>query len=254
MGDFGLISVIMPAYNAERTIIDAVSSVCAQTYEDLELLVIDDGSTDNTKTLVSQLSCDDERVRLISNRVNRGVSAARYRGVQSARGEWIAFLDSDDIWSPQKLAMQVALQEKTGAEILFTASAFINEEGRPLEYILRIPEIMSYQKLLKQNVMSNSSILVRKKLYLEHCVLEDAIHEDYACWLKILRGGRIAYGVDKPLLTYRVSANSKSGNKRRAAIMNWNTYRATGLGVLRSSYYMVWYVINGLLKYRHLQR
>ena len=249
--DIGLISIIMAAYNSEKTISRSIESVLSQTYTDFELIVINDCSSDKTADIVN--SFDDDRIRLINNEKNMGVSKTRHNGVEASRGEWIAILDSDDIWKPDKLMKQVELQKKTGAELLYTGSAFIREDGTPVDWILHVPETLNYRKLLKQNLLSNSSSLVKKTLFLENEVKNDEAHEDFACWLKILRSGKTAYGIDEPLLIYRLSKSSKSGKKSKAAKMNWNTYRAVGLNVFSAMYYMVWYTVKGILKYRHLK-
>ena len=113
--DFGLISIIMAAYNAEKTIEQAINSVLSQTYPDFELLVVNDCSTDKTAMLAEAIVKKDDRVRLISNEKNSGVSYTRKHGLEEASGEWIAILDSDDAWKPEKLEKQIALQEKTNA-------------------------------------------------------------------------------------------------------------------------------------------
>ncbi len=118
--DFGLISIIMAAYNAEKTIEQAINSVLNQTYPNFELLVVNDCSTDKTAALVEAVAKKDNRVRLISNKKNSGVSYTRKHGLEETRGEWIAILDSDDAWKPEKLEKQIALQEKTNADLLFT--------------------------------------------------------------------------------------------------------------------------------------
>lgn len=250
---FGLISVVMAAYNAEKTIQQAVLSVLGQTYQNLELLVVDDGSSDNTKDLVKGLAAKDSRIKLICSPSNHGVSHARKCAMKKAEGSWIAILDSDDVWVPDKLEKQIALQKMRDAELLFTGSAFMDENGKRLEWELHVPEEISYRKLLKQNLVSNSSVLVRKSLYEKFFVENDSLHEDFAVWLAITKIGVRAYGINEPLLIYRLAKSSKSGNKLRAAKMNWNTYRYIGLNMLETCYYMFWYVINALQKYKHLR-
>lgn len=250
---FGLISIIMAAYNAEKTIVQAVESVLTQTYPHFELLVVNDCSTDRTVDLVKEIATQDKRVRLISNQKNSGVSYTRKHGLDEARGSWIAILDSDDVWAPEKLEKQIALQEKTNADLLFTGSAFMDADGKPINWYLHAPSEVSYRQLLKQNVLSNSSALVRKELYAKHYAVGDGMHEDFAIWLGILKEGRKAYGVDEPLLIYRIAKSSKSGNKVKAAKMNWNTYRYVGLNLVSALYYECWYMVKGLLKYKNLK-
>ena len=153
--DFELISIIMAAYNAEKTIEQAIESVLNQTYSNFELLVVNDCSEDQTVSLVRRIAEKDRRVRLISNKKNSGVSFTRKHGLKEATGKWIAILDSDDAWAPEKLEKQIALQKKTNADLLFTGSAFMDSDGKPIDWYLHAPAEISYRKLLKQNVLSN---------------------------------------------------------------------------------------------------
>lgn len=247
----GLISIIMAAYNAEKTISTAINSILAQTYTDWELLVINDCSRDRTAEVVASFT--DPRIRLIQNEKNSGVSVSRKKGKEAAIGEWIAVLDSDDAWTPDKLEKQIKLAKDTGAELIFTGSAFMDDDGNPIDWQLHVPTTLPYRELLKQNLVSNSSVLVKADLYRKHYAIGDGMHEDFAIWLGITREGKDAYGIDEPLLIYRVAKSSKSSNKMKAAKMNWNTYRYVGLNPVAASYYMCWYIVKGLLKYRHLK-
>lgn len=251
--NFGLISIIMAAYNAERTIEQAIDSVLRQTYPDFELLVVNDCSTDRTAELVRGITARDSRVRLISNVKNSGVSYTRKHGLEESNGSWIAILDSDDVWTPEKLEKQIALQKKSNADLLFTGSAFMDSDGQPMDWYLHAPEEVTYRQLLKQNVLSNSSALVRKELYAKHYAVGDGMHEDFAIWLSILKEGKKAYGVDEPLLIYRIAKSSKSGNKVKAAKMNWNTYRYVGLNPIEATYYEGWYMVKNVIKYTNLK-
>lgn len=246
----GLVSIIMAAYNAEKTISIAINSILNQTYTDWELFVINDCSTDATARLVRTYS--DSRILLLENDKNSGVSVSRKKGMEAASGEWIAVLDSDDAWTPDKLERQIKLAKETGAELIFTGSAFMDNDGKMIDWKLHVPKKLPYRELLKQNLVSNSSALVKATLYRQFYVSDDEMHEDFAIWLGITKTGRMAYGIDEPLLIYRLASPSKSSNKLKSARMNWNTYRYIGLNPVAASYYMCWYIVKGLLKYRHL--
>ncbi|HOT22718.1 MAG TPA: glycosyltransferase family 2 protein [Sedimentibacter sp.] len=142
-----LISIIMPAYNCEKYVEEAINSVLAQSYRNWELIVIDDGSVDNTRNIITEYLQNDFRISLLSNEKNIGVSAARNRGIDFAKGKWIAFLDSDDMWTPYKLEKQIEAVEENNAEFIFTGSAYINEEGKPYKGIFEVPEKVSYKRL-----------------------------------------------------------------------------------------------------------
>lgn len=252
-----LISVILPAYNAEKTIVEAVNSVLSQSYEHFELIIIDDASTDGTRTLIEDLAAKDARIRFLANETNIGVLKTRLKGVHASFGKWIAFLDSDDVWEKDKLEKQVELQQKTACYLVFSGSGYIDKSGNRLPWVLHVPSDVSYGRLLKQNIISNSSVLVLKDMFLQYSpVTEDHhdMHEDYACWLLLLRNGYKACGIDEPLVSYRVSGDSMTANKFHAAVLNWRTYRHVGLNFFRSAYYMVFYAVNGVIKYSRIGR
>lgn len=244
----------MPTYNSEKTITAAVDSVLAQSHADWELIILDDCSTDGTLSIAQMFARRDGRIRVLANNQNCGAAAARHRGACAARNDWLAFLDSDDIWLPRKLEKQLRLQRQCGAELIYTGSAFMDASGHMLDWTLHVPEQVHYRKLLQQNIISNSSVLIRRECYLRHAVMDSSLHEDFACWLGALRAGASARGIDEALMVYRLSCTSKSGNKLHAARMNWHTYRALGLGFAEAACCMACYAANGLRKYRHLWR
>ena len=247
-----LVSIVMPAYNCEKYVVEAINSVLAQTYRNWELLVLDDGSKDKTLQIIEEFSQKDSRIKALPNGKNMGVSATRNRGIELASGEWIAFLDSDDMWKPEKLEKQFEIVEKEAAEFLFTGSSYINEEGEPYKGIFEVPEKITYKKLRNQNVISCSSVLVKKK-YFEHIKMEkDEMHEDYAVWLRILKTGVTAFGVNEPLLIYRISRNSKSGNKMKTVKMTYKVFRFVGINPIGSAYFMLRHVIASVGKYKRI--
>lgn len=250
-----MVSIIMPAYNCEKYVRSAVESVKAQTYTDWTLFIIDDCSTDRTRILAEELAKTDERIVVKHNKKNIGVAKTRNLGVREADSEWIAFLDSDDLWRPDKLEKQIKLSEKIStANLIFTGSGFIKENGEKINYILHVLGKINRKELLKQNLISCSSVLINRDMMLKYPMPgKEMIHEDFASWLRILDEEEYAYGIDELLLIYRRSESSKSGNKAKAAKMNWNTYRNVGISPVKAAYYMCWYVIKGLMKYRHLK-
>ena len=251
-----LVSVILPAYNCEKTLRDTLDSVLDQTYRDFEIVLINDAATDGTSAICDSYAKKDARIRYFVNSKNLGTLETRVRAINLAKGEWIAFIDSDDIWSPDKLEKQFALQKATGCDLIYTASSFINENGEPFKWIMHVPEEVTYKKLLRQNVISNSSVLMRKRDYLKYSPFterERDMHEDFACWLCMLRAGLTARGINEPLITYRLHKNSSSSNKVNAAKLNMNTYRYIGLGLLERYFYQGCYAVNGVLKYMHFR-
>ena len=251
-----LISVVLPAFNCEKTVESAVMSVIAQTYENLELIIVDDHSEDSTPEICRLLGELDKRIRIITNETNCGTLVSRAKAVNLSRGEWIGFIDADDLWHPEKLEKQLSLRNSTDCDLIYTASSFIDENGKMYDWVMHVPEEVGYRRLLKQNIISNSSVLVRKTAYIRYAPADEKdndMHEDFACWLCMLRAGLIARGIDEPLITYRVSKKSTSGNKKKAAVMNMNTYKYIGLGFFERYFYEICYAFNGLIKYRHFR-
>lgn len=249
-----LISIVMPAYNAEKYIKTAISSVISQTYQEWELLVMDDGSRDQTSDIVKSYMATDQRIYYYPNQENMGVCAARNKGIEKSHGDWIAFLDSDDCWDSHKLEIQVKAIKQYGARFLYTGSAFMDDSGKQLDYILSVPEQIGYHELLKQNVISCSSVLIEKNLMLQYPMKQgDRLHEDFAVWLQILKNEvPIAYGIDRPLLIYRVNQLSKSGNKKKAAWFTFRVYRYVGLSFFTACYYFCFYTARNLRKYKKI--
>lgn len=211
------ISIITPAYNCEKYLEEAVESVLAQTMQDWEMLIIDDCSSDNTYDCMEKLAQRDKRIRIFRNIQNTGAAATRNYGIRQAKGQWIAFLDSDDLWRKEKLQKQMAILEKhREATFLFTGSAFIEDDGMTIAHTLHVPEKVNRRRLLRQNVISCSSVLIQRELMMKYPMPEeDGIHEDFATWLSILTEVPWAYSVDEPLLIYRRALASKSGKKRQ---------------------------------------
>lgn len=246
-----LVSIIIPAYNAEKVVGEAIESALSQTYKDIEIIVIDDCSTDGTFAVLESYGEKDPRVRAIKNEKNMGVSETRNRGVSLARGDYIAFLDSDDVWRESKLASQMKLaKENPDCPIIYTGVSHMNAEGEMYGYVLSVPERVNYKTLLKQNIIICSSVLAKKNVLLKYPFRHDEMHEDFAVWLQILRDVGDAKGVCEPLLCYRVASGTKSSNKLKSALMTWRVYRFVGLGFFSRLYYMPSYIITGIRKYK----
>jgi len=249
-----LVSVIMPAYNTEKYIEYAISSVLSQSYPNFELIVIDDGSKDNTVAIIKKFIDMDARIKLVINQTNLGVSATRNKGISIAKGEWIAFLDSDDIWKESKLEKQIQQAEQTGAQFLFTGVSFINENNNLYKGLFEVPSKVTYNQLLRQNVITCSSVLIKKHFFETIKMEKDEMHEDYAVWLRILNMNILAYGINEPLLIYRISRNSKSGKKLNTIMMTYKVFRFVGIKPVKSFYFMVSHVLRSLMKYKNIKR
>lgn len=207
-----LVSVIMPAYNAERFIVESVDSVLAQSYSQLELIIIVDGGHDGTKELVVDLARKDSRIITIFHQSNVGIAKARNSGLDKASGRYIAFCDSDDVWLPNKLETQLAIMRDNNVAISHTSAVVIDGDGRFLRN-RAMPERVDARKMAKRNFIINSSAVVDRTL-VGVVNQQDVKHEDYDMWLRLFQTNVISLAVKRPLVKYRVH----SGNTTSSAL------------------------------------
>ncbi len=219
-----MVSVIMPAYNAEAFIADSIQSVLAQTYPNWELLVIDDTSSDKTKEIVKGFSEKDKRIKLLENDSNLGTHHSRNKGIKAAQGDLIAFLDADDQWKPGKLYTQVKILQKENVAACFSSYELISENGEPLNKMIEALPRLSYEKLLKANYVGNlTGIYDAQKIGKIYCP-EISKRQDWALWLKVIEKGGPMKGIEESLAMYRVRKNSISRNKLEMLKYNFKVY------------------------------
>ena len=244
------VSVIMPSYNSAETISFAIDSVFIQD-RIKELIIIDDCSSDNTEdTVKAKIADNNYNIIYLKNKRNMGAAFSRNRGVELAKGEYIAFLDADDVWRYDKINRQIELIKKTGAIICACSRELMLHNGELIGKILKVPESVDYKKLLCGNVINCSSVLIKADVMKAYPMTDDDVHEDYITWLKILRDtDKRAVFLDFPYLLYRLSINGKSSNKFKSAISTFKVYRRLGLSFLSSTYYFCRYVISAVIKY-----
>lgn len=243
-----LVSVIIPAYNCASSIAQSIDSALAQKVP-MEIIVINDCSTDSTEEEILKYA-SNPMVRYIKNEKNLGASGSRNLGVQMAQGKYIAFLDADDWWEPEKLKKQLRLMKETKSVLCSTARLLVNPDGTSMDKIIPVPEEITYHTLLKHNCINCSSVLLFRKVALEFPMEHEDSHEDYIMWLRILKKYKKACGINEPLLNYRLSATGKSGSKLKSAKMTFKAYRYMGFGLLKSCICFCSYAIHGVLKYR----
>ena len=242
-----LVSVIMPAYRCAGTIGAAIDSVLTQEVP-LELIIINDRSPDDLAEVLGAYE-KDERVVVVTNERNAGAAKSRNRGVALARGKYVAFLDSDDMWLPGKLAAQVKILEESGSVLCCTARALMTPEWEPTGKVLPVAETISYNDLLKHNSIACSSVVLRADVAREFPMDHEDSHEDYILWLRVLQKYGPARGINAPLLRYRLSNTGKSGSKLHSAKMTFMVYRYMGFSLPKSICCFVSYAFNGVKKY-----
>lgn len=244
-----LITVVMPNYNGHRFVEQAIDSVLNQTYPYFELLVVDDCSKDDSLQLIQQKAQSDDRIRVIALEHNAGVANARNVGIKEAKGEFIALLDNDDLWTEDKLERQLSIAQK-GADIVYCSYDFIDEENRSIKKPFVVPPQTNFNKMLASSVISCSTSFIKTKLMQAHPFNPDFYHEDYVLWMELLRVCPTAYGDQKVLMHYRQVTGSRSNKKGKVAKERWNTYRrALKLNAVTSAWAFVRYAVNGVMKY-----
>lgn len=242
-----LVSVVIPAYNCANYISHALDSALMQDVP-LEIIVINDCSKDDLEQVLQpylKLPC----VHYAKNDRNIGVAETRNRGVAMAKGDYIAFLDADDIWVEGKLRKQLTLMEETGAVICSTARELMNPDGSLTGFVIPVKTVYTYSVLRQHNQVNCSSVLMKAEVAKEFPMHHDDSHEDYLMWLEILEKYRIGCAVNEPLLKYRITNTGKSGNKWNSAKMTYRTYRYMGYTVFQSLFYFVCYAFHGVRKY-----
>ena len=244
-----MVSVIMPAYNSGGYIAGAVKSVLKQSYMNLELIICDDASSDRTIEIADNAASGDSRVTIIKNDINSGVSATRNHAMKKAAGRYIAFLDSDDLWEPDKLKKQLQFMKVNDCALCYASYGFINEDSEPLKKGLAIIRtVADYKSLLKNNFIGMLTVVIDRSKTGD-IVFSDKRHEDLIMWLAFAKKGMLLMGLKQSLASYRISASSLSGNKLKAAAWRWKVYRESEkLNIAVSLWYMAFYITNSILK------
>ncbi|GLS03834.1 glycosyl transferase [Chitiniphilus shinanonensis] len=253
-----LVSIVMPAYNAGPYIDQAIESVRAQTWQDWELLVVDDGSTDDTIAQVQRHAAADARVRLLHSGGQRSPARARNVAIAASCGRYIAFLDSDDAWLPNKLERQVAAMRQHGALLCYSSYYKMDRDGRRGDTPILARPWVDHGLLLKSNFIGCLTAIYDAAALGRVPMPDIRKRQDLALWLVLTQ--RIAaefgpcrdkvLGLPEPLALYREHSGTVSSDKKNAAAWQWKLYReVVGLGRLAAAYYFVHYAVRGFAKY-----
>lgn len=243
-----LVSIIMPTYNCADFISESIESVINQTYKEWELIIIDDQSTDDTKNIISKRYSNNPKIIYHCLNQNSGAAIARNKGVELAKGDFIAFIDSDDLWKNNKLELQVQFMIKNNYNFTYTAYQQINEKGELLNKIIKAPNKVNYNGVLLSCPIGNSSVIYNSKKIGKVIIPNIRKRNDDALWLKILKIEEYAFGLNQVLMSYRLRENSLSRNKIELVKYHWYLYREIEhLSILRSLYHLgVWVIIKVL--------
>lgn len=243
-----LVSVIMPTYNCGRFIAESVQSVLGQTMPDWELQIVDDASTDNTQKVLEPYSEKYPKIRYTRLPQNLGPAAARTEAIRRAAGKYIAFLDSDDLWTPEKLEKQIKFMERTGAKFSATAYERMDEDGKPQGVTLYPPEKTDYRKMIRlSDPIGNLTVMYDQEALGKYEVPPIQKRNDFALWLQILKDTDYCCGMQEPLAWYRVRTSSVSSNKLGLVKYHWQLYHdIEKLGILRSCWGLgCWALVKG---------
>ena len=256
-----LVSVIIPLYNSASTLKAAIDSALAQdmhfesadrigkgSIQEMEILVVDDNSTDDPDSVMKEYE-SDPRVIYLHNRDRLGAAKSRNRGVLLARGKYVAFLDSDDIWREDKLKKQFARIFRTGDVLCCTGRELIRPDGSKTGKVIGVKPILTYKDLLIDNQINCSSVVMLTEVARRYPMVHEDSHEDYITWMSVLNRYDEVCAVNEPLLLYRVSNTGKSGGKLKSAKMRYRAYRYLGFGRVKSACLFVGYAVRGVIKY-----
>jgi|SRR5690625_657136 len=246
-----MVSIIMPAYNAQETIKESIESVINQTYTKWELIIIDDCSTDNTSEIIK--SYEDERIIYIRNKINLKVAKTRNKGIEKANYDYIAFLDSDDVWHHDKLEKQLSYMTNNSISFSVTDYELINNNGESTGKYIK-SKTQNYKQLLRGSRIGCLTVMINKtKIKKIH--FDDIGHEDYAQWLLILKENDIkSYSLNEILAKHRDTEGSLSDNKIKTTKWVWNIFRKVeNKSMIFSMYLMMRYIINYIVKKKSLK-
>lgn len=235
-----IISIITPTYNAEKYIEETIDSVINQSYTNWEMVIVDDGSTDGTVNIIRDYQDKYNKIKLIVLSKNQGAGIARNTAIEKANGRYIAFLDSDDQWLPEKLETQLRYMQKN--QIAFSFSSYnrrqTDESGIHVIKKVEVPKTANYQQLLKKCAVGCLTVMIDTSLTGKIAMKNIRARQDYALWLELTRKGFLAHGIPDVLAIYRVRGNSISSNKLKMAKQNWIVYRQVEKLSLSKS---IWY-------------
>lgn len=244
-----LVSIIMPSYNSSSFIEDSVNSVLAQTYTNWELLITDDCSRDNSVEIINRLVAKDNRISLFPLDKNVGAAGARNISIENAKGRFIAFLDSDDVWIADKLEKQIAYMLNMGIAFSFSNYDIMKEDGTKLNKLIKVPTELSYKQYLSDTIIGCLTVVIDKEKVGDFSMPNIKSSHDMALWLLIMKRGFKAYGIKDCLATYRLVCTSNTSKKWKAAKDVWKVYRdIEHLSMTYSVFCFCGYALNAVLK------
>jgi teichuronic acid biosynthesis glycosyltransferase TuaG len=243
------VSIITPCFNSAEYISDCIDSVVNQSYQNWEMIIIDDNSSDQSVKLIKKKKSSEDRIKLIELKENVGSAMARNYAIKSAKGRFIAFLDSDDKWYSNKLSLQIDFMKTNKIFFSFTSYDIINNNGKPTNKVISVPKKISHSEYLKNTIIGCLTVIIDTKNIRIPLMKDIRTSHDMLLWLDILKNEGYAFGLNQVLASYRLSSNSNTKNKLFAAIDVWRVYRDyERLNLIDSFYNFMHYAFNALKK------
>ncbi|SHG75097.1 teichuronic acid biosynthesis glycosyltransferase TuaG [Marinomonas polaris DSM 16579] len=244
-----LVSIVMPTYNSESFVLDSIQSVIDQTYTNWELIIVDDCSIDNTYALVESKFLEDERIKLYKNDINSGAGITRNKGLRNTSGDFIAFLDSDDIWASNKLSIQMEILIRENLDIIHTNYLFIDECGKRINGKVNVSSLVDLNSYMKNTEIGMSTAIINVRNVGVFSFDEMRTRQDTKLWISLLSQGYKSKGIDQDLVFYRVRSGQISKNKFSVALKTLKLYlNVKEIPLYKRIYNFIYYAINGVLK------
>lgn len=243
-----MVSIITPSYNSSRFISETIESVIIQTFKNWEMIIVDDCSKDNSIEIIERYQQRDNRIKLITLSKNVGAAEARNIALREAKGDYIAFLDSDDLWYPEKIEKQLLFMKEKDIAFSFASYKRITENGEYLNMV-NVPKKIAYRQFLRNTIIGTLTVMIDKEKtgYFEMPLIRSS--HDMALWCNIFKRGFKAYGIQEPIAIYREVSTSNTAKKWKAAKDVWKVYRKhESLNIISSLFYFTGYAINAILK------
>lgn len=246
----GLVSVIMPIYNAEKYLADAVNSIFEQDYKNIEIVLVDDCSKDRSVEIIAEFQKEHPKIIYHLQEKNMGAGAARNKALELAKGRYVAFLDSDDLWMPTKIQRQLDLMKMKKSPFSYTAIEMIDENNNTIKTKRTIRETCDYKYLLHNTIIATSSVVIDRTVLGDFRMPLRRGGQDYATWLMLLRNGAVACGINEVLVRYRVSIGSLSSNKLKSIKQVWEIQtKDEGMNKISAAFHVLCFGFNAFKKY-----
>lgn len=244
-----LVSIITPNFNGEKFIIDTIKSVQAQTFSNWEMIIVDDNSVDNSVLLIEGYINSDSRIKLIKNKNNQGAAVSRNTAIECSNGRFIAFLDGDDLWKPNKLSVQIKYMIENDLPFSYSFYDQISEETEFIKKIENLPKKIGYDQLLSKNIIGCLTAVYDTDYFGKIYMPLIRKRQDFGLWLKLLKRTEFGYCIQQNLAQYRIRENSVSSNKIDLVRYHWYLYyNIEKFGFFRSIFLILQYIYINIFK------